>query len=125
MAKLFTFHCFSAIFLLSLMAGKGLCECTHTYKDIEVSQAPTGQIFNRKTEYQVTLTSNCDCNHLQVKLSCPGFKTVKPVDPKSFSFAGGVGIVPSVDGEGRPTVFKYTWDFPFTFTPIASQVACS
>ncbi|KAL5719017.1 hypothetical protein ACHQM5_011855 [Ranunculus cassubicifolius] len=128
MVMAFSLQSFCTLVLLSLI-GTGLCddECTNTFKDIKVSQSLTGIEVQGKTEYQVSISSDCGCSQTDVKFSCPGFQSVEPVDPTVFSVNGDECFVNVVYGRGDAyaVVFKYAWDTSFDFVPISSNIACS
>ncbi|KAF5190933.1 hypothetical protein FRX31_019479 [Thalictrum thalictroides] len=107
--------------------GSGLCdECanTYTFKDILVSQVPTGKQIEGKTEYKVTLKNPCICTQLSITLSCPGFNTVEAIDPTILTHDGDTCGVEYIH-RFEQVEFTYAWDTAITFTPVSSQIACS
>ena len=87
----------------------------------------TGKMVQNKPEWSVTITNNCICAQLSVKLSCNGFQTVEQIDPSILSKSGSECIV----NGGQPIYgnskfsFTYASANSFPFNVLFSQVACS
>ncbi|KAJ7969179.1 putative Beta-1,3-N-Acetylglucosaminyltransferase family protein [Quillaja saponaria] len=110
-------------FLYLIHRGNGSC----SLDNISIGQSKTGATIQNKPEWNVTITNNCICSQLDLKLNCNGFQTIEAVDPSILSNSGGVCLL----NNGQPIygfsslTFKYAWDTSFSFNPISSQTACS
>nr|XP_017189364.2 uncharacterized protein At1g05835-like [Malus domestica] len=107
------------VFVCSLIVGGNCQPCT--LDNLEIAQ---GKISDDK--WNVTITNDCPCSQLDVKLSCDGFDQ-SAVDPSILSKSGGECLV----NNGQPIYgnkifnFAYASKTEFPFKPLSSQVACS
>ncbi|KAI3852439.1 hypothetical protein MKX03_009402 [Papaver bracteatum] len=87
-----------ALVVLSLVCGvlrflilfcwmTGFCQCE--LSNIKISQTPTGVAIHGQPEYEVSVTNDCICTHLDVVINCPGFHSVEGVSPSIFETTGG------------------------------------
>ncbi|XP_075636990.1 uncharacterized protein At1g05835-like [Castanea sativa] len=122
MATFIKFLC--VLFVLSFV-GKGNCQCT--LSQVTIKQSKTGEVVQQKPVWSVTINNGCPCSQSDLKLSCNGFQTVKPVDPSVLSQSGNECLV----NNGLPVQpsssvsFTYAWDTSFSFQPLSSQINCS
>ncbi|KAL3841132.1 hypothetical protein ACJIZ3_025723 [Penstemon smallii] len=107
-----------------------MCEGTAaqpcSVKNLEITQTATGKTVKNKAEWNVTVTNNCICSQLNVKLNCKGFETVEA--PSVVSISGDTCVfndkVPVIFGF-ESVSFTYAWDAKFAFKPVFSVIACS
>lgn len=96
-------------------------------KELTITQSETGVIVGGKPERKVTILNDDNCTHKDIVLSCPGFQTVKKVDPSILLPQGGKCLV----NGGNPIYahtslsFTYAWTTPTSFAPNESTIACS
>ncbi|XP_075636995.1 TPD1 protein homolog 1-like [Castanea sativa] len=122
MATFIKFLC--VLFVLNVV-GKGNCQCT--LSQVTIKQSKTGEVVQQKPVWSVTINNGCPCSQSDLKLSCNGFQTVKPVDPSVLSQSdneclvnNGLPVQPS-----SSVSFTYAWDTSFSFQPLSSQINCS
>ncbi|GLU02678.1 hypothetical protein SLE2022_199190 [Rubroshorea leprosula] len=112
------------VFFLSIIS-QGRCQCYP--KEFGVSQSETGVKVETKPEWKVTINNPCPCVQSNVKLSCDGFQSVKPMDPSILKKSGAECLVKN----GNPIAplssfsFTYAWDRSFPFKPLDSKIDCS
>ncbi|KAK9945965.1 hypothetical protein M0R45_011453 [Rubus argutus] len=123
MAAIMKFLCVAILFSL-IMGG----DCQHcTKNNLKISQAATGKLVQNKPEWNVTITNNCICSQLGVKISCDGFQTLEKIESSILSKSGSECLV----NGGQPIYgnrdfsFTYAWGNSFPFKTLSSQVACS
>ncbi|KAI9176891.1 hypothetical protein LWI28_008359 [Acer negundo] len=115
----------AALFFFCFIVSKGYCQCTT--ENLQIKQQQTGKQVQNKPEWQVTISTGCPCDQLEVKLGCDGFQTVEPIDSSVLAKSGGECLV----NNGEPIYpdkdfnFTYAWDTSFQFKTLSSQVACS
>ncbi|KAK7815343.1 hypothetical protein CFP56_001735 [Quercus suber] len=88
MATFIKFLC--VLFVLSFV-GKGNCECN--LSQVTIKQSKTGEVVQQKPVWSVTINNGCPCSQSDLKLSCNGFQTVKPVDHSVLSKSGNECLV--------------------------------
>ncbi|GAV60545.1 hypothetical protein CFOL_v3_04075, partial [Cephalotus follicularis] len=104
----------------------GYCQCS--INNVKISQSATKRLVRKVPEWNVTITNNCACSQLDVKLDCNGFKTVEKVDPSIMTMSGAECLIVNNGNPLHPhdTVsFTYASATSFPFTPVSSQIACS
>ncbi|KAM5564438.1 hypothetical protein ABKV19_018826 [Rosa sericea] len=123
MAAIMKFLCIAI--LCSLIMGGESQHCN--LNNLKITQSATGKSVQSRQEWKVTITNDCSCTQLNVKISSPGFQTVGPIASSILSKSGNDYLVNS----GKPIYayenfsFTYAWATQFTFKPSDSTVACS
>lgn len=98
-------------------------------KDMSLQQTKVNKNMKiRKPLWNVTISNNCYCSQLNVKIACRGFRAaIESVDPSVVKIAKGKGLV----NNGEPVYpyssvgFTYASSVPLQFKLLSSQVACS
>ncbi|GLT77123.1 hypothetical protein SLA2020_487370 [Shorea laevis] len=120
-----TIHNFMILVFFLSIISQGRCQC-HP-KEFSVSQSETGVKVENKPEWNVTINNPCSCAQFNVKLSCDGFQSVKPMDPSILQKSEAECLVDN----GNPIAphssfsFTYAWDTSFPFNPLDSGITCS
>uniref|UniRef100_A0A7C8ZJD7 Uncharacterized protein n=1 Tax=Opuntia streptacantha TaxID=393608 RepID=A0A7C8ZJD7_OPUST len=117
------------VIVFFILVPQGLSQCSlrnMTMKQVKVAH----EYVKNKPVWKVTITNKCYCTQLDVKISCSGFKTVKPVHPSSMKMISRTKGLALLNG-GHPIYpyssfsFTYAWSLPFRFSLVSSQIACS
>ncbi|KAG2301781.1 hypothetical protein Bca52824_030432 [Brassica carinata] len=85
--------------------------------NVALKQSKNGTVQN-KPVWKVTVNNPCRCPLTNLKLSCPGFQSVVPVD--TLANTGDVCLLKK-DIRGD-FVFKYVWDTSFEFKVISGTI---
>ncbi|KAJ0972554.1 hypothetical protein J5N97_020513 [Dioscorea zingiberensis] len=100
-----------------------------TGSDIVVKLEKTGRVVEGDSEYEVTVSNNCNnCTALNVHLQCFGLSSVEPVDQKAIQPVAGTNRC--IVNEGKPippdspVKFKYAWRTPQDFPVVSYEFKC-
>nr|XP_011459159.1 PREDICTED: uncharacterized protein LOC105349891 [Fragaria vesca subsp. vesca] len=116
-----------ALLICSLVMGGESESYRCTLSNLKVTQSATGKVVHGQPEWKVTITNDCQCTQLYIKISSPGFQTVEPIAPSILNKSGdGYSLHSGYPIYGfKDFSFTYAWATKFTFTPTNSQIACS
>ncbi|CAA2968535.1 Beta-1,3-N-Acetylglucosaminyltransferase family [Olea europaea subsp. europaea] len=117
------FNKFLCFLLFACFMTRGSLQCfPGTVKDLVVNQVRTN------AESKVTITNKCVCSFLEVTLLCPGFDSVKKIDPPSAVSMNGRNCLINNGNPiygGKTFEFTYTSDVEIAFAPLSFREACS
>ncbi|KAL6557252.1 hypothetical protein OROMI_017602 [Orobanche minor] len=116
------------VLLCFLNQGLGLVSSSQCPPStLNITEVPTERQIESKTEWNVSISITCPCTILQLKLSCPEFKSVTKIDPSVISQYDGSHCLVN-NGQplygGRIFNFTYAGD-RVNFVPFDYIEACS
>ena len=100
-----------------------MCQCQPN--NVKIDQGPTGNKVDGKPEWKVTLSTDCICSQIEVKLACAGFQTVEDLPSYIITHEGDTCSLNQPVHYNEPVSFTYAWDTSFGFKLISSGIACS
>lgn len=95
--------------------------------DLQVSVVKTGKVVEGQPEYRVTITNQCSCPQMSVRVRCDGLPSVEPVNEGMIRTEDG-GLCLLNDGmpipTGSPVVFTFAWKTAPDFQPTMAVPHC-
>ncbi|XP_010041857.2 TPD1 protein homolog 1-like [Eucalyptus grandis] len=112
--------------LLLLLYSKGTYSCEPD--EVSLGQYDTGDLYSSAPVYNVTFYNGCtDCDVVDLSLRCPGFKTLKPIDPFIFKPSGDSCIISRglQIYTGVTINFTYAWESQYPFEIAHYHFECA
>ncbi|KAK9683561.1 hypothetical protein RND81_10G149800 [Saponaria officinalis] len=95
--------------------------------DMSIHQSKLNSDKSKRQLWNVTITNNCYCSQMNVRIDADGFRTTTRLDPAIIMISKGQGLV----NGGQPIYpytslgFTYACRVPSHLKLISSQVVCS